>query len=123
LFDSKLLPRLEGVGLINLSDCTPVLQTFLLSKKLNGFRLTNAKLKKSDFAVIAKMSRLTSLDLSGANIDDSDLKQLTMLRNISALNLSATSITKKSIPTLRRFSALHDPVLPPDIAFAYFEAL
>jgi serine/threonine-protein kinase len=123
LFDSKLLPRLEGVGLINLSDCTPVLQTLLLSKKLNGLRLTNAKLKKSDFAVIAKMSRLTSLDLSGANIDDSDLKQLTMLRNISALNLSATSITKKSIPTLRRFSALHDPVLPPDIAFACFEAL
>jgi serine/threonine protein kinase len=123
LFDSKLLPRLEGVGLLNLRDCTPVLQSLLLSKRLKGLKLTSAKLKKSDFAVIAKMSRLTSLELSGTNIEDSDLKHLTVLRNISALNLSATRITKKSIPTLRRFSALHDPVLPPDVAVVYFEAL
>jgi hypothetical protein len=123
LFDSKLLLRLEGVGLLNLRDCTPVLQSLLLSKRLNSLALTSSKLKKSDFAIIAQMSRLTSLDLSGTDIDDNDLKQLTMLRNVRVLNLFATHITKKSVPTLRRFPALHAPALPPEVGAVYFGAL
>ena len=83
----------------------------------------SAKLNKSDFAIIAQMSRLTSLDLSGTNIDDNDLKQLTVLRNVRFINLFATRITKKSVPTLRRFPALHDPVLPPEVGAVYFGAL
>ena len=123
LFASKLLQRLECVGLLNLRDSTPVLQSLLASKRLNNLVLMSAKLNKSDFAIIAQMSRLTSLDLSGTNIDDNDLKQLTVLRNVRFINLFATRITKKSVPTLRRFPALHDPVLPPEVGAVYFGAL
>ncbi len=123
LFDSKLLQRLRVVGLLNLRDCMPVLKSLLLSKRLNSLALMSANLKKSDFAIIAKMSRLTSLDLSGTNIDDNDLKQLTVLRNVRFINLFATRITKQSVPTLRKFPALHDPVLPPEVGVVYFGAL
>ncbi len=123
LFASKLLQRLECVGLLNLRDCTPVLQSLALSKRLNSLALMSAKLKKSDFAIIAKMSHLTSLDLSGTNIDDSDLEQLTVLKNVRFINLFATHITKKSVPTLRRFPALHGPILPPEVGAVYFGAL
>lgn len=123
LFASKLLQRLECVGLLNLRDSTPVLQSLLASKRLNSLALMSAKLNKSDFAIIAQMSRLTSLDLSGTSIDDNDLKQLTVLRNVRFINLFATRITKKSVPTLRRFPALHDPVLPPEVGAVYFGAL
>ncbi|MDP3509375.1 MAG: protein kinase [Candidatus Melainabacteria bacterium] len=122
LFDSKLLPRLEVVGLLNLSDCTPVLQSLLLSKNVKSLVLTSAKLKKSDIAIIAKMTQLTSLELSGTNLDDNDLKQLTVLRKVKFVNLFATNITKKSVPTLRRFPALHDPILPPEVSAVYFGA-
>lgn len=123
LFASKLLQRLECVGLLNLRDSTPVLQSLLASKRLNNLVLMSAKLNKTDFAIIAQMSRLTSLDLSGTSIDDNDLKQLTVLRNVRFINLFATRITKKSVPTLRRFPALHDPVLPPEVGAVYFGAL
>ena len=120
LFDSKLLSRLEGVGLIGLDNCTPVLKALVSSQELKSLTLTSAKLTKSDFALIAKMSRIQSLDLSGTKLDDEDLKQLTKLKKITYLNLFSTNITPKSVPTLRQFRGLNSIVLSPEVDAAYF---
>lgn len=120
LFDSKLLGRLEAVGLIGLQNCTPVLEALVPSQKLKSLTLTSANLTKSDFGLIAKMSGLQSLDLGGTKLDDSDLKRLTKLTQIRYLNLFGTQITPKSVPTLHQFPSLSLVVLSPEVDAAYF---
>jgi len=120
LFQSKLLPRLEGVGLVGLTNCTPVLEELVRSKNLHFLTLTSAKLKKSDFALIAKMKGLKNLAVNCTELDDDDLKQLTCLKEICYLNVGATKITQASLPTLAKFPLLRNPGLPPELNSKYY---
>ncbi|MBP9092425.1 serine/threonine protein kinase [bacterium] len=123
LFESGLLARLEGVGLIGLSNCTPVLEALLASKKLEFLTLTSAKLTKRDFAIISKMTRLKHLWLNGTKLDDSDLGQLAKLQNLEYVNFYATNITARSVPILRKFRRIKLVTLPPAVDAAYFDTL
>lgn len=123
LFDSLFLPRLEGVGLLGLSNCTPVLEILSSSKKLKFLTLTSAKLTKKDFAIIGRMTKLEHLLVNGTNLDDDDLRQLTKLQDLQYLNVHATSITAKSVPTLRKFRRIKLLTLPPAVDAAYFGTL
>jgi serine/threonine protein kinase len=120
LFESQFLTRLEGVGLLGLNNCTPVLEALLASKKLEFLTLTSANLTKPDFVIISKMTRLKSLELNGTRLDDSDLEQLTKLQNLEYINAHATNITVQSVPTLRKFRRIKVVTLPPDVDAAYF---
>jgi serine/threonine protein kinase len=123
LFESLFLPRLEGVGLLGLSNCTPVLEILSSSKKLRFLTLTSAKLTEKDFAIIGRMTKLEHLLLNGTDLDDDDLKQLTKLQNLEYLNVHATKITVRSVPTLRKFRRLKLLTLPPAVDAAYFNTL
>ncbi|MFA7339309.1 MAG: protein kinase [Candidatus Obscuribacterales bacterium] len=123
LFESLFLPRLEGVGLLGLRNCTPVLEALSSSKKLEYLTLTSANLTKGDFAIIGRMTKLKHLLLNGTNLDDNDLKQLTKLQNLEYLNVHATNITAKSVPTIRKFRHIKLLTLPPAVDAAYFNTL
>ena len=123
LLESLFLPRLEGVGLLGLSNCTPVLEILSSSKKLRFLTLTSAKLTEKDFAIIGRMTKLEHLLLNGTDLDDDDLKQLTKLQNLEYLNVHATKITVRSVPTLRKFRRLKLLTLPPAVDAAYFNTL
>lgn len=123
LLESGLLHRLEGVGLIGLSNCTPVLEDLLSGGKLVALALTSADLKKEDFAIIGRMTRLKSLELNGTRLNDDDLKQLTRLQDLEYINVQATNITVRSVPTLRKFRRMKLLTLPPAVDAAYFDTL
>lgn len=121
LFESRLLPRLEGVGLLGLSNCTPVLEILSSSKKLKFLTLTSAKLTKKDFAIIGRMTKLEHLLVNGTDLDDRELQQLTQLQNLRYLNVHATGITVMSVPTLRKFRRIKLLTLPPAVDAAYYD--
>ncbi len=112
VLDSKILPRLNGVGLIGLRNVTPVLEVLLKSKRLRYLTLTSATVSKRDVAIISKMTNLKQLDLDGTAVDDQDLLKLTTLSNIEVLNLFASKVTNKSKATLQKFPNLTSVVMP-----------
>ena len=115
------MPRLEGVGLLGLSNCTPVLEILSSSKKLKFLTLTSAKLTKKDFAIIGRMTKLEHLLVNGTDLDDRELQQLTQLQNLRYLNVHATGITVMSVPTLRKFRRIKLLTLPPAVDAAYYD--
>jgi serine/threonine protein kinase len=121
LLDSGLLSRLEGVGLLDLRDCRPVLQALVSSPMLESLTLSGSALSKSDFAIIGRMTRLKHLGLRGTALDDDDLLLLTKLQNLESLNLYGTAVTKASIATLKKFPRLKDFDLPAKVKSAYYK--
>jgi Leucine-rich repeat (LRR) protein len=112
---------LEGVGLLDLRDCRPVLEALASSPKLESLTLSSSALSKSDFAIIGRMTRLKHLGLRGTKLDDDDLLLLTKLQNLESLNLYCTDVTKASIPTLKKFPRLKDLDLPAKVKNAYYK--
>ncbi len=121
LCDSGLLSRLEGVGLLDLHDCRPVLQALVSSPKLESLTLSGSALSKGDFAIIGRMTRLKHLGLRGTKLGDDDLLLLTKLQKLESLNLYGTEVTKACIPALKKFPRLKDLDLPAKVKNAYYK--
>gem|GEM_PF-6929612 len=74
-------------------------------KNLQKFTLTGYR--KGGISIIAKLTKLTSLDLSNTGIDEKSLKMLHSLKNLKELKISNCRLLNKMNPqTLAKFTSL-----------------
>lgn len=110
----RILPKLQTLHAIMLTNATPVLSILVKSNNLTELNLSNVKLSTADYALISKMTNLQILSLKESAIKDADLLKLSSLPNLTTLYIDRCgSLTTTTIDTLKKFKSLKE-LRPPD---------